>query len=134
MTRLNHIAIAVADLAAAENIYRDVLKLPWQGREEVVSQKVITSIFDAGQSRIELLQPTSEDSPIAAYLQKRGPGLHHIALEVEDIHAEMVRLNAQGVQLLNDQPSFGVGETKIAFLHPKDTGGVLVELVQSNKK
>ncbi|MCX6639108.1 MAG: methylmalonyl-CoA epimerase [bacterium] len=130
MKRIDHIAIAVSDLDAAEKIYRDVLNLHWEGREEVPLQKVITSLFQVGESRIELLQPTAPDSPISAFLEKKGPGLHHIALEVDDVEAKMARLKAQGIRLLNDQPADGVGGSKIVFLHPKDTGGVLVELVE----
>ena len=130
MKRLNHIAIAVSDLDAAEQTYRDVLGLEWQGREEVVSQKVMTSTFGIGESQVELINPTAEDSPIAAYLAKRGNGLHHICFEVDDIEAETERLKRRGVRLLSEKPTAGVRGSKVVFLHPKDANGVLVELVE----
>ena len=130
MKRMNHIAIAVADLDAAEKIYREILKLEWKGREEVADQKVMTSIFRAGESRVELICPTAEDSPIAAFLTRRGNGLHHICFEVENIKAEMERLKSRGVRLLSEKPTTGVGGSRVVFLHPKDAEGVLVELVE----
>ncbi|HEX7343514.1 MAG TPA: methylmalonyl-CoA epimerase [bacterium] len=130
MNRINHIAIAVTDLEAAETTYRDVLGLEWQGREEVVSQKVMTSIFRMGESRVELISPTAEDSPIAAFLAKRGNGLHHICFEVENIEAEMQRLKSRGARLLSEKPTAGVGKSKVIFLRPQDAHGVLVELVE----
>ncbi len=130
MKKLDHVAIAVTDLDAAEAAYKNVLNLNWEGREEVTGQKVMTSIFQAGESRIELISPTSEDSPITAFLQKKGPGLHHICLEVEDIEVEIARLKAKGARLLNETPTAGVGGTRIAFLHPKEAAGVLIELVE----
>ena len=130
MKRLDHIAIAVADLDAAEKTYREVLGLEWEGREEVVGQKVMASIFRVGASRVELICPTAEDSPIAAFLAKRGSGLHHICFEVENIEAEMERLKSRGVRLLSEKPSIGVGGSQVVFLHPKDAAGVLMELVE----
>ena len=130
MKRLDHVAIAVADLDAAENAYRHLLNLKWIGREEVPGQKVMTSMFQVGQTRLELICPTAPDSPIAAFLQKRGPGLHHLCFEVDDIEAEMARLKREGAHLLNETPSAGVGGSRIAFLHPSDAAGVLIELVE----
>ncbi len=130
MKRLDHIAIAVADLDAAEKTYRDMLGLEWEGREEVIGQKVMTSIFRVGESRVELICPTAGDSPIAAFLAKRGDGLHHICFEVDNIVFEMQRLKSRGVRLLSERPTVGVGGSKVVFLHPKDAGGVLVELVE----
>ena len=130
MKKLDHIAIAVADLDAAESAYKEVLNLDWKGREEVTGQRVMTSIFKAGESRLELISPTSEDSPIAGFLQKKGSGLHHICLEVEDIEAEITRLKSRGTRLLNETPAAGIGGTRIAFLHPKEAAGVLIELVE----
>ena len=133
MRRLDHIAIAVADLDATEKSYREVLGLEWEGREEVAGQKVMTSIFRAGESRVELICPTAADSPVAAFLIRRGDGLHHICFEVENIEAEMERLKSRGVRLLNEKPTGGVGGSKIVFLHPKDAGGVLMELVEKQR-
>lgn len=132
MKRLDHVAIAVNDLNAAEAAYRDLIGLEWQGREEVQDQKVLTSIFLAGDSRVELISPTAPDSPVVGFLSKRGPGLHHICFEVEDIEAEMNRLRKAGARLLSDKPGRGVGGSRIVFLHPRDAAGVLMELVQKS--
>lgn len=133
MLRIDHIAVAVTDLDASENAYRDTLELIWVGREEVVSQKVRTSIFRVGESRVELLTPTAPDSPIAGFLEKRGPGLHHICFEVEDIEAEIARLKNRGARLLNETPRPGVEGSRIVFLHPKEAAGVLIELVERKR-
>jgi methylmalonyl-CoA/ethylmalonyl-CoA epimerase len=130
MKRIDHIAIAVTDLDAAEAAYTHLLDLEWLGREEVESQKVLTSMFRVGVSRIELIAPTGDDSPIAKFLQKRGSGIHHICFEVDDIDAEIARLKEQGARLLNETPTPGVGGTRVAFLHPREAAGVLIELVQ----
>jgi methylmalonyl-CoA/ethylmalonyl-CoA epimerase len=127
--RLDHIAIAVSDLDAAEAAYK-ALGLPWQGREEVSSQKVMTSIFQSGDSRVELITPTAEDSPISAFLLKKGSGLHHLCFEVADLESEIVRLKAQGFRVLNETPRPGVEGSRVAFLHPASTAGVLVEIAQ----
>jgi methylmalonyl-CoA/ethylmalonyl-CoA epimerase len=134
MLRIDHIAVAVSDLDAAEKAYRDTLALDWVGREEVAGQKVLAGIFRVGESRVELLAPTAPDSPIAGFLEKRGPGLHHICFEVEDIEAEIVRLKSRGARLLNETPSPGVEGSRIAFLHPKEAAGVLIELVERRRE
>ncbi|RJP80210.1 MAG: methylmalonyl-CoA epimerase [Candidatus Zixiibacteriota bacterium] len=133
MKKLDHIAIAVPDLDAAERIWREALQLEWKGWEEVPEQKVLTSIFRAGVTRLELITPTAEDSPITGFLERRGPGLHHICFEVDDLEAEMERLKEQGIRLLNEAPRAGVGGSRVVFLHPKDTGGVLVEVMEKKK-
>ncbi|MFH1734543.1 MAG: methylmalonyl-CoA epimerase [bacterium] len=130
MKKIDHIAIAVQNLDEAEAAYKDVLDLKWHGREEVATQKVLTSIFEVGESRVELIQPTAADSPIAVFLEKKGGGLHHICFEVDDIETEMARLKEEGARLLNETPTAGVGGSKVAFLHPKSCGGVLVEIVE----
>ncbi len=130
MKKIDHIAIAVADLDAVEKIYKDMLNLDWEGREEVTGQKVMTSIFEVGECRVELISPTSDESPVAGFLQKKGGGLHHICFEVDDIEAEMARLKEKGARLLNETPTAGVGGSRVAFLHPKSGGGVLIELVE----
>lgn len=131
--RLDHVAIAVSDLEAAETAYK-ALGLAWKGREEVPSQKVLTSIFQSGDSRVELITPTADDSPIAGFLAKKGPGLHHICFKVADIVAEIARLKSQGLRLLNDVPRPGVEGSRVAFLHPVSAAGVLVELTQKEDK
>jgi methylmalonyl-CoA/ethylmalonyl-CoA epimerase len=127
--RLDHIAIAVSDLDAAEAAYQ-ALGLEWKGREEVSSQKVLTSIFQSGDSRVELITPTTADSPISAFLAKKGPGLHHICFEVADIEAEITRLKSAGFRLLNEIPRPGIEGSRVAFLHPASAAGVLVEIVE----
>ncbi len=133
MKKIDHVAIAVADLDAAESAYRDVMELEWEGREEVTGQKVMASIFNIGECRIELISPTSDESPIAGFIQKKGSGLHHICFEVDDIEAEMVKLKAKGARLLNETPAEGVGGSRVAFLHPKSGAGVLIELTVKGK-
>jgi methylmalonyl-CoA/ethylmalonyl-CoA epimerase len=127
--RLDHIAIAVSDLDAAETAYK-ALGLPWKGREEVPDQKVLTSLFQSGDSRVELITPTADDSPIAGFLAKKGSGLHHICFEVPDIEAEITRLKSEGFRLLNETPRPGIEGSRVVFLHPASAAGVLVELVE----
>ncbi len=130
MKNIDHIAIAVSNLEEAEKLYREVLGLEWKGREEVMGQKVMTSIFQTGSSRVELITPLGDDSPIAGFLEKKGSGLHHICLQVDDIEAEMKRLKEKGVRLLNETPTAGVGGSRVVFLHPRDFAGVLIELME----
>ncbi|HRD07206.1 MAG: methylmalonyl-CoA epimerase [Saprospiraceae bacterium] len=127
MQRIEHIGIAVKNLDQAEAIYEALLGTPSYKREEVASEKVITSFFKAGQ-KIELLASTSEDGVIAKYIEKRGEGIHHIAFHVDDIYAEMQRLREAGFTLLQDQPKKGADGKLVCFVHPKGTNGVLVEL------
>ncbi len=128
--KLNHVGIAVESIAAARGFYEDVLGLPFEGMEEVPDQKVRVAFFRCGEVRIELLEPLSPDSPIAKALESRGPGVHHLAFETEDIDAELARLNEQGVRLVDSSPRAGAHHTRIAFLHPKASGKVLTELTQ----
>ena len=127
---LDHIAIAVHDFEAFEAIFRDVLGLEHAGREEIPSQKVEVSFFKAGEAKIELLRPTADDSPISKFLEKKGPGVHHLAFSVSDIAAALAVLEAGGVKPLDKTPRDGAHGTKIAFLHPSSTGKILVELIQ----
>lgn len=128
--QLDHVAIAVASLEQAVPFYRDVLGLPFMYFEEVTDQKVKVACFDLGGVRLELLEPTSEDSPISKFLAQRGGGLHHVALRTDDVQAELQRVRDQGVRLIDEQPREGAGGMRIAFLHPKSTQGVLLELTQ----
>lgn len=128
--KVEHIGIAVADLAKAEAIYTQLLKQEPYKREEVASEAVLTSFFQAGDTKIELLEGTTPESVISKYVEKKGPGLHHVAYEVEDIHASMAELRAAGVRLLNAEPKQGADNKWVCFLHPKDCGGVLIELCQ----
>ena len=129
--KLEHIGIAVEDLEAAEKLYTCLLNTPVYKQETVESEGVKTSFLRTGESKIELLEATSEDSPISKFLSKRGEGLHHIAFEVEDIHQEMERLRNEGYRLLNDSPKKGADNKWVCFVHPKDCNGVLVEICQS---
>ena len=128
---LDHIGIAVSDLAAALAFYRDALGLDVEAPEEVVSQRVRAHFIPVGASSLELLEAMAPDSPIARYVAKKGPGLHHITLRVEDIHAAVAQLKARGVQLIDDVPRPGAEGSTIAFVHPSAAHGVLIELKQS---
>jgi methylmalonyl-CoA/ethylmalonyl-CoA epimerase len=127
---LDHVAIVVKDLDVAIAHYRDALGLTLHEIEEVEEQKVKTAIFGHGLGRIELISPTTSDSGVAKYLEKRGEGLHHICIEVEDVEAALAALKAKGAPLIDETPKIGAGGAKIAFVHPKGNHGVLVELRQ----
>ncbi len=130
ITHIAHIGIAVRSLAEHLPFYRDVLRLPLQGIEEVPEQKVRVAMFRAGEATIELLEPLTPDSPIASFLDKRGEGLHHIAYATDDIVADIAHLQAQGVRMIDEKPRSGAHGTAIAFLHPASSGKVLTELCQ----
>jgi len=130
MRRIDHIGIAVADLEGALAPYVDGLGLQVAHREEVPTQKVQVAMLPVGETNIELLEPTSEDSPIAKFLERKGPGIHHIALAVDDIDAAMARMAAADVRMIDTEPRPGAGGTRVAFAHPKAFGGVLIELVE----
>jgi methylmalonyl-CoA/ethylmalonyl-CoA epimerase len=127
---LDHIGIAVADLDAALTFYRDALGLEIDAPEEVASQRVRAHFIPAGEAALELLEATADDSPIAKYVAKRGPGLHHITLRVDDIAAALAQLKARGVRLIDDAPRPGAHGSLVAFIHPASAHGVLVELKQ----
>lgn len=127
MKKLEHIGIAVADLDEAEQIFGDVLGSPAYKREDVAGEAVLTAFFAAGDSKVELLVPTSPDSAIAKHLEKRGPGLHHLAFHVDDLEMELARLQDKGYRVVVG-PKPGADGKRIAFLHPSDTAKVLVEL------
>ena len=129
MKRLEHLGIAVADLASAEKIFEDVLNVKPYKREEVADEGVITSFFQTGDSKVELLESTTDDGPIARHIAKRGPGLHHVAFLVDDLESEMVRLEKEGYRVISG-PKNGADNKRIAFLHPSDTAKVLVELCE----
>jgi methylmalonyl-CoA epimerase len=127
---LDHIGIAVSDLGAALAFYRDALGLEIDAPEEVASQRVRAHFIPAGDAALELLEATAEDSPIAKYVAKRGPGLHHITLRVDDIAAALEQLKARGVRLIDEAPRPGAHGSQVAFIHPSSAHGVLVELKQ----
>jgi len=129
-TRLDHIAIAVPNLKDALRFYQEELGLECISVEEVVEQGVRVAKLDLGNTHIELLEPLSADSPVGKFLQNRGPGLHHICVGVDDILKRLDTLKVQGAKLIDEQPKLGAGGARIAFVHPKSTGGVLLELSQ----
>lgn len=129
--KINHIGIAVKNIEVSLPLYRDVLGMKFEGSEEVADQKVRVAFLCVGESRIELLEPTSPDSPVAKFLEKNGEGIHHIAYEVDNVEASLEELKAKDVRLVDQTPRGGAHGTKIAFLHPKSTGGVLTELCQA---
>jgi len=128
--KIDHIAIAVKNLAEEITRYRDVLGLEYLGSETVASQKVNVAFFRINNVFIELLEPTGTDSPISSFIEKKGGGLHHLALEVDDIQAEIKRLQGKNVQMLDHEPRSGAHHAQIAFVHPKSFSGVLFELKQ----
>ena len=128
--KIDHLGIATHSLNDGLAFWREALGLELHETEEVAEQKVRVAMLPLGESRVELLEPTSEDSPIAKFLAKRGPGLHHIAVQVEDIVATLDSLKNQGARLIDETPRVGAGGCLIAFVHPATAGGVLLELVQ----
>ncbi len=129
-TAINHVAIVVEDLEAALAFWRDALGLPLTHTEDNATEAVRIAFLPLGGGAIELLEPTSEDSGIARYLAKRGPGMHHLCFEVEDIEAAMDRLTEHGAEMLNPTPRLRDDGTRYAFVHPRSAGGVLVELYE----
>lgn len=131
MHKLEHIGIAVKSLETSEPLFEKLLHNAPYKREVVEDQHVITSFYQAGDSKIELLEAITPDSPIAKFIEKRGEGLHHIAFEVEDIRAEMQRLKGEGFQLLQEEPAVGADNKWVCFIHPKSANGVLIEICQT---
>lgn len=131
MKQVEHIGIAVKNLDNSNELFNRLFGQPHYKIEEVLSEGVNTSFFMVGNAKVELLEATKPDSPIAKFIEKRGEGIHHIAFEVEDIHAEMKRLAAEGFRLLNEVPKKGADNKLVCFIHPKTANGVLVELCQS---
>ncbi|MFD2825067.1 methylmalonyl-CoA epimerase [Leeuwenhoekiella polynyae] len=130
MKKIEHIGIAVKSLKDSNLMYEKLLGVKPYKVEEVPSEGVNTSFFKMGESKIELLEATADTSAIAKFLEKRGPGVHHIAYAVEDIKRELKRLKSEGFELINDEPKKGADDKWVAFLHPKSTDGVLIELCQ----
>lgn len=133
MEKIEHIGIAVKDIKASNELFSKLFGKPHYKIEAVESEGVMTSFFEAGPNKIELLQATSEDSPIAKFIEKKGEGIHHIAFAVSDIDTEIERLKNEGFRMIHDQPKKGADHKLIAFLHPKSTNGVLIELCQDIK-
>ena len=133
MRKIEHIGIAVKDLDVSNALFEKLFGATAYKQEEVVSEGVMTSFFANGPNKIELLAATNPDSPIAKFLEKKGEGIHHIAFDVADIEAEIVRLKSEGFVVLNEVPKKGADNKLVAFLHPKSTNGVLIELCQEIK-
>ena len=132
MTRkINHIGIAVQSIDAVIPFYRDQLGMEYLGKEEVAEQRVIVAMLGVGESKIELLEPTSPDSPVARFLEKSGQGVHHVAYEVVDLEAAIAKMLADGARMIDEKPRHGAHGTFIAFVHPKSSHGVLTELCQA---
>lgn len=129
--KINHLGIATNGIDESLKFWSDALGLENVHTETVEDQKVRVAMLPLGESRVELLEPTSNDSPISKFLEKRGPGIHHIAVEVEDIEAALAKLKAQGMRLIDESPRVGAENCLVAFVHPASTNGVLLELVQT---
>jgi methylmalonyl-CoA/ethylmalonyl-CoA epimerase len=128
--RVDHIGLAVNSLDASQPFYETTLGLTFHEREEVAEQAVTVAMGEAGETHIELLEPLNDSSPIAKFLAKRGEGIHHIALHVDDLDAALEQLKADGARLIDETPRLGAGGKRIAFVHPKSTSGVLLELCE----
>ncbi|MEN2996175.1 MAG: methylmalonyl-CoA epimerase [Acetomicrobium sp.] len=127
-TGIDHIGIAVKSIDEALKFWEETLGIKCTGREEVAEQKVVTAFLPLGGTEIELLEPTSPESPISKFIESRGEGIHHLALKVEDIEAALKELKDKGIRLIDEKPRCGAGGAKIAFVHPKAAGGVLLEI------
>jgi methylmalonyl-CoA/ethylmalonyl-CoA epimerase len=132
--KIDHIGIATGGIAEVANFYREALGLKIEEIEEVAEQKVRVAMLPIGESRIELLEPTTADSPISKFLAKRGPGIHHVAIQVENIRESLRKMKEEGARLIDEEPRTGAGGCLVAFVHPSSTGGVLVELVENQKR
>ncbi len=128
--KIDHLGIAVNSIDEGKKFWSDILGLAFEGAETVAEQKVTTAFFPVSESEVELLESTAPDGPVAKYIEKRGQGIQHVAFRVENIDDALAELKEKGVQLIDQQPRIGAGGAKIAFLHPKATNGVLVELCQ----
>jgi methylmalonyl-CoA/ethylmalonyl-CoA epimerase len=129
-SRIDHIGVAVQELDPALELYRDGLRLDVAHREVVAEQGVEAVLLDVGENHVELLAPLGEDTPVGRFLAKQGPGLHHVAYQVTDIEATLRELRSAGLQLIDEQPRTGIRGSRVAFLHPRSTLGVLTEIVQ----
>jgi methylmalonyl-CoA epimerase len=131
--RIDHIGVAVEDLDHAISLYRDRLGMPLQHRETVEELGVEAVLLEIGDGHVELLTPAAPDSAVARFLERRGPGMHHVAYQTDDIESALDSVRASGLQLIDEQPRTGILRSRVAFVHPKSTGGVLTELVEPAK-
>jgi methylmalonyl-CoA/ethylmalonyl-CoA epimerase len=130
LSTIDHVGVAVENIDSALVLYRDVLKMPLVHRETVAEQGVDAALFDVGDSHVELLQPLGPETAVGKFLARRGPGLHHVAYRVESVEEALNTLAAAGLRLIDDHPRNGIRGSRVAFLHPASTGGVLTEIVQ----
>jgi methylmalonyl-CoA/ethylmalonyl-CoA epimerase len=128
--RIDHIGVAVEDIDAALDLYGASFEMELAHRETVESQGVEAVLLDVGDGHVELLAPLGPDTPVGRYLAKKGPGLHHVAYAVDDIDAALEKIAAAGIQLIDSEPRVGIRDSRVAFLHPRSTGGVLTEIVE----
>ena len=128
--KIDHIGIAVADLEKALSFYRDQIGLEFKGTEVVEEQKVKVAFFPVGESKIELLESTEPSGPVGIFIEKKGEGIHHLSFRVINIEEKLKELKEKGIALIDEKPRYGAGGAKIAFLHPKSTGGVLIEICE----
>jgi len=130
LDRIDHVGVAVEDIDAALKLYESALGMPLVHRETVTEQGVEAVLLDVGDGHVELLQPLGEDTPVGKFLARKGPGLHHVAYAVTDIDAALAELTENGIELIDETPRIGIRQSRVAFLHPRSTGGVLTEIVQ----
>ncbi len=130
LKKIYHLGYAVEDIAGAARFYEEHFGARVGEQEEVEEQGIVATMFEVGESMVELVQPTRPDSPVGKFLEKRGEGFHHVAFQVEDLEASLKELKESGIELIDEQPRIGAGGTRMAFVHPKDAYGVLTELVQ----
>jgi methylmalonyl-CoA/ethylmalonyl-CoA epimerase len=130
--RIDHVGVAVSDLDAAISLYRDTFAMPLAHRETVESQGVEAVLLDVGDGHVELLRPLGPDTVVGKFLERRGEGLHHVAYAVDDIEAALDGLRSAGIELIDEEARVGIGGSRVAFLHPRATGGVLTEIVERN--
>jgi len=128
--QIDHLGIAVGSIGEGKKLWTDVLGLTFEGSETVAEQKVTTGFFPVGESEIELLESTAPDGPVAKFIEKRGEGIQHVAFRVENIEEALEELKSKGIKLIDEKPRIGAGGARIAFLHPKSTNGILVELCE----
>ena len=133
LKKIYHLGYAVEDITAAARFYEEHFGARVGEPEEIEEEGIVATMFDVGESRIELLEPTRRDSPVGKFLEKRGEGFHHVAFQVEDLEGTLKELRAGGVELIDEEPRVGAGGTRMAFVHPKDAHGVLTELVELPK-
>lgn len=128
--RIDHIGVATEDLEGSLELYEKTFSMPLVHRETVESQGVEAALLDVGDGHVELLRPLGDDTPVAKYLTKKGPGLHHVAYAVGDIEQVLEQLKDAGIELIDEEPRVGIRDSRVAFIHPRSTGGVLTEIVQ----